>query len=60
MKFSWIVPGKILSVVVREVCNEIIDEYTDEVTTPQNDPEECKAIADQFMRRLHFHIAVER
>lgn len=42
------------------MCNEIIDEYTDEVTTPQNDPEECKAIADQFMRRLHFHIAVER
>ena len=70
MKFSWRVPHNTLSLVVREVCRAIVEEYTDEVITPPTDPEEWRAIAEQFFRRWHFpnfcgaldgkHIAIKK
>jgi hypothetical protein len=58
LMYSFRIPHNSISKIVREVTQALVDEYKGEaVVTPKN-PEEWKAVADQYASRWNFHHSV--
>ena len=55
LAFSFRVSHSTISLLVREVCREIVNEYKDEVLAMPTAPDGWKEIASLFSRRWNYH-----
>lgn len=58
LMYAFRVPHNTISLVVREVCEQIFEEYGPEVLSCPTSPDEWRAVADKFKERWQFPNAV--